>query len=142
MSNNLIASVSTVVNATPERVWRALTDPATIKRYMFGTTVQSDWKAGSPITWKGEWEGKTYEDKGVIARMEPPRLIQYTHFSPLSGKPDLPENYHTVTIELERVGDQTRVSLAQDNNATEQVREHSAKNWQQMLNGLKTVVEE
>ena len=41
---------------------------------MFGTDAVSDWKEGSPITWKGEWEGKHYEDRGVILRLEPERL--------------------------------------------------------------------
>ena len=65
----------------------ALVDPAAIKQYMFGTTVESDWREGSSIVWKGEWQGRAYEDKGVILRLEPGRLLQYSHFSPLSGAP-------------------------------------------------------
>lgn len=108
---------------------------------MFGTNTVSDWKEGSPILWKGEWEGKKYEDKGVILKLEPGYLIQYSHFSPLTGQPDLPENYHIVTIELSGKGKQTQVSLSQDNNATKEVREHSEKNWNMMLGGLKTFLE-
>lgn len=96
---------------------------------------------GSEIRWKGEWEGKAYEDKGVILKIEPERTLQYSHFSPLAGLPDTPENYHTVTIELSGEGDQTRVSLSQDNNPTEEAREHSEKNWGMMLDGLKKYVE-
>jgi hypothetical protein len=36
--------------------------------------------------------GKTHEDKGVILRLEPERLLQYSHFSPLSGLPDAPDS--------------------------------------------------
>ena len=41
-------------------------NPEAIKQYMFGTNVVTDWREGSPITWKGEWQGKSYEDKGVM----------------------------------------------------------------------------
>jgi len=64
-----------------------------------------------------------------------------THFSPLSGQEDIPENYHTVLYELERDGERTRVSLTQDNNSSEEAAEHSRANWEKMLAGLKEVVE-
>jgi hypothetical protein len=90
---------------------------------------------------EGELQGKTCEDKGVILNLKPERLIQYSHFSPLSGKPDLPENYHTVTIELVTDEARTSISLSHDNNETEQAREHSEQNWKMMLNALKNLLE-
>ena len=141
MNKGLIAKTSISINAPVGRVWDALINPELIGQYMFGTNVISGWKEGSPIIWKGEWEGNKYEDKGVILKLEPERLIQYSHFSPLSGQQDLPENYHTVTIELSGKGKQTFVSLLQDNNATEEAREHSEKNWKIMLDGLKKLLE-
>lgn len=139
--NNLIAQASSTINAPAAKVWDALTNPAIIKQYMFGTHVVSDWKEGSPIVWQGEWQGRQYEDKGVILKLEPQRLIKYSHFSPLSGLPDTPENYHTVTVELTSAGAQTHVALSQDQNATEEEREHSAQNWAMVLEGLKKTVE-
>ena len=137
MSRALIANASISIDAATDKVWDALVNPTAIKQYMFGTNVATDWREGSPITWSGEWQGKSYEDKGVILKFNPLRAIQYTHFSPLSGLPDTPENYHTVNIELTRDGNQTQVSLTQDNNLTEQAREHSEKNWKMMLTALK-----
>ncbi|MGZ7042084.1 MAG: SRPBCC family protein, partial [Thermoanaerobaculia bacterium] len=98
--NDKIAKASTTINAPVDRVRDALVKPEIIKQYMFGTNVVSDFRKGSPIVWKGEWEGRKYEDKGKILEIEPRRLLKYTHFSPLTGEPDVPENYHTVTIEL------------------------------------------
>jgi hypothetical protein len=60
---------------------------------------------------------------------------------PLSGLPDTPEHYHTVTIDLTGNGIRTEVMLAQDHNATEAARMHSEKNWKMMLDGLKKYVE-
>lgn len=137
----LVAETTITINAPVAEVWDALVDPDKIKQYFFGTTVVSDWKEGSSIVWRGEWQGKSYEDKGVVLKFEPNQLIQYSHFSPLSGQTDKPENYHTVTIELSSEGQQTTVSLFQDNNATEEEREHSEKNWGMVLEGLKKVTE-
>ena len=141
MTKGLVARVATKIAAPADTVWNALVTPETIKQYMFGTTVLSDWRPGGPITWKGEWKGKPYEDKGVIQRIEPPRVLEYTHFSPLSGLPDAPDSYHFVTFELTEESDGTRLTLSQDNNATEEARQHSEKNWQMMLDGLKALLE-
>lgn len=136
-----VATASTVVEAPKEEVWEALTDPDLISRYMFGTEVSTDWEVGSPIAWKGEWDGRSYQDKGTILELKPRRLLRYSHFSPLSGMADSPENYHIVTIEIAGDGSTTTVHLSQDNNETTEAREHSAANWQTMLDGLKDVVE-
>jgi len=138
---NLVAEVSTNVHAPLEEVWEALVDPATIKHYMFGATVTSSFEVGKPITWKGEFKGKSFEDKGTILRLEPRHLLAYSHFSPLSGERDVPENYHTVVIELSEEGGGTHVSLKQDNNPSEETRLHSEQNWRAVLAGLKKEVE-
>ncbi len=141
MARGLVARASAMVNAPADAVWQALVDPAAIKQYMFGAEAVSDWKAGSSITWKGEWEGRRYEDKGVIIALEPGRRLVYSHWSPLSGLEDRPENRHTVTVELFAKEGRTEVSLVQDNNPGEEAKEHSARNWARMLDGLKRYVE-
>jgi uncharacterized protein YndB with AHSA1/START domain len=142
MDKNLIAKTSIVINASSAKVWKALVNPEAIRQYMFGTNVVSDWHEGATIIWKGEWQGKSYEDKGVILQFKPGRTIQYSHFSPLSGLPDKPDNYHTVALELSDEDNQTRVSLTQDKNATEEERADSEKNWGMMLTSLKKFLEE
>ncbi len=142
MLHGLIAKARVNINIPIKKVWEALVNPALIRKYMFGTTVESKWKKGSAITWKGEWEGKKYEDKGTILRIEKEKVLQYTHYSPMMGKPDLPENYHTVTIETFPYREGTSVILTQDNNVTEEEKLHSEKNWRMMLEGLKKLLEE
>lgn len=141
MKNTLVAKTEVEVAAPIGKVWEALIDPAMIKQYMFGTNAVSEWKEGASIVWRGEWEGKPYEDKGTILQLKPERMLQYSHFSPLAGEPDVPENYHTVTIELSPEGAGTLVALSQDNNATEEDREHSEQNWGMMLDSLKKFLE-
>ena len=137
----LVAKASTEIAAPAERIWKALTDPAAIKQYYFGTNLETTWRVGAPITWKGEWEGRAYEDKGVIKTFDAPRTMAYSHFSPLAGKSDKPENYHNLVVSLVPSGKNTRVTLEQDNNATEEERAHSQKNWAMTLGALKKFVE-
>ena len=136
-----IAHASVSIDAPVERVWNALVDPAAIREYMFGAEAVSEWREGDPIAWKGVWKGKAYEDKGKILELRPEERLRYTHFSPLSGLPDEPGSYHTVTIDLAPEGDRTMLDLEQDNNRTAESRQHSEAQWGQMLAGLKAYVE-
>lgn len=141
MKSDLTARAEITVNAGSSDVWTALVTQSALKQFMFGADVVSDWKEGSGIVWKGTWEGRAYEDKGVVLQSKPEHLLQYTHFSPLSGVPDVPENYHTVTIALAESDGRTHVTLTQDGNDTEKAREHSEKNWSMMLDGLSKYLE-
>jgi uncharacterized protein YndB with AHSA1/START domain len=141
MSEKYVAKTSIKIDAPKLKVWEALTDPQLIKQYLFGTEVTTDWKVGSPITYKGEWEGKSYEDKGKILQVEPEKLLVSTFWSSLSGVPDLPENYQTVRYELSNEDGGTRLTLTQDNNATREAAEHSEQNWNMVLDGLKKLLE-
>ena len=42
----------------------------------FAADVESDWKIGSPIRFKGEFKGKPYEDKGVLLKVKPGRRLK------------------------------------------------------------------
>ncbi len=53
-----------------------------------GADVKSDWKVGSSLTYTGEYQGKPYEEKGIIKKIEPEKVLQATHFSKGSGKED------------------------------------------------------
>jgi uncharacterized protein YndB with AHSA1/START domain len=136
-----VATADVDISASPNEVWNALVDPEMIAKYMFGSHVETDWRAGSPIVWKGEYEGRSYEDKGEIVEIVPEQRLKLTHFSPLSGQDDAPENYHELVYEVEERGDKVHLSLSQDNNSSEDEAEHSAENWRTMLTGLKELVE-
>ena len=129
------------VEAAPDRVWEAITDPEQIAQYMMGSRVDTDWEVGSPITWSGEMDGKSYQDKGEVLEVDPGRRLTVTHYSPLMGQEDTPENYHTVSYDLAPSDDGTTVSLTQDGCTSEAEAEQFSQNWQGMLDGLKALVE-
>ena len=73
--------------------------------------------------------------------VDEPTLLSVSHFSPLSGQDDVPENYHTLVYTLAAQGDGTHLALSQDNNGSEEEAEHSRGMWEQMLQGIKAHVE-
>ena len=137
----LVASAEVDVEAPAERVWDALTDPAQIKEYMFGSQVETDWQVGSPITWDGEYDGRPYQDKGEVLTVDEPRVLSVTHYSPMMGQPDEPENYHTLVYTLTESADGTHLELTQDGNDSEEQAEQFSQNWQSMLDALRDHVE-
>ncbi|HVY88261.1 MAG TPA: SRPBCC domain-containing protein [Hyphomonadaceae bacterium] len=132
-------TVQRTIDAPPSEVWAALTEPDKIKEYFFGSEVDTDWTPGSPITFRGEYKGRKYEDKGEIKKVEEERSLSFTHYSEMSGKPDKPENYATVTYDLKGKGDQTDLKVTQTNCSGAE--EQTKKNWEMVLDGLKTMVE-
>jgi uncharacterized protein YndB with AHSA1/START domain len=141
VAENIVARASVRIDAPTDVVWTALIDPDVVRQYMFGATVTTDWRTGSPISWTGEWNGQPFHDKGYVVRVEPGRRLEYSHYSPLSGRPDAPEHYHLVAIALDQEDGGTRVDLVQSNIATHEVQEHSEANWRNVLQALKDVVE-
>lgn len=141
MKSNIKAIVNINIKAPVSEVWDALTKPEIIKQYLFGTDTFTDWKIGSPIKFKGEWQGKFYEDKGTILDIHKNKLIKYSYWSSMSGIEDKPENYVIVTYELSKENNDVNLSVLQENIPSEEMKKHSEENWKKVLDGLKKVVE-
>jgi uncharacterized protein YndB with AHSA1/START domain len=138
--------LSKTIAASPAEIWKALTTRDTLKTFFFGADVETDWQVGHAIRFKGAFNGKSYEDKGEIQRVEPHRHLSFSHWSPLAGVPDAPEHYHLVSFDLEPRGEATQVTLTQANlmgGIKESDIEHRAeyeKNWGAVLDGLDRAV--
>jgi uncharacterized protein YndB with AHSA1/START domain len=142
MESAIKSKVEVVFKAPASRIWKALTDPSEVKQYLFGTNMEvSEWKVGGTILYKGEWEGKKYEDKGKIIKYEPEKLLVTSYWSGMSGKPDLPENYQIVSYILSPAEGGTKLTITQDNVASEEGKKHSEDNWGMVLGGMKKLIE-
>jgi uncharacterized protein YndB with AHSA1/START domain len=140
--SNLTLTQSFSIQATKSKVWKALTDPAIIKKYFFGTETITDWKAGSPIIFRGEWEGKQYVDKGTILEIENEKFIKYNYWSSFSGTPDVPENYNNITYAIKEANGETILTVTQDGFKDDEALKHSEANWKMVMEGMRKLVED
>jgi uncharacterized protein YndB with AHSA1/START domain len=134
-------SATTSINAPAEQVWQALTRPELVKKYFFNTDLVTDWKVGSPLFFRGEWDGKAYEDRGTVLSFEPMRSFSYNYWSSFSGFPDEPARRQIIRYELEPGDDGIHVAVHQSNVDTQERADHSGKNWRAVLEACKTFVE-
>jgi uncharacterized protein YndB with AHSA1/START domain len=139
MPTELTLKKSINITASTAKVWNALTNPELIKEWLFGTKVISDWKVGTSILFTGNWQGTDYADKGTILKFDIEKIFQYSYWSGFSGLPDLPENYSVITFALTPKDNTTTVTLTQSNFATDMAYEHSDKNWDTTLVGIKKI---
>jgi uncharacterized protein YndB with AHSA1/START domain len=114
MTEGLFVKSRITINAPGSKVWNALINPEQTKKYMFGCETVSDWKVGSPLLWRGEYEGKQMVFvKGVIVEIKPESFLTYSTFDPNSTMEDVPENYLNVTYELSPENGQTILNVTQ-----------------------------
>jgi uncharacterized protein YndB with AHSA1/START domain len=132
---------SVIINAPVTEVWRALIDPLLIKQYYFGVDVIGEWKEGNNIVFKGEWQGKKIEGKGKVLQLEDLHLIRHSYWSNFSGLDDNPQNYHVITYELIPDNGNTKLILTEENLATKEMKEQSAKLWDAIFDNLKKLLE-
>lgn len=125
------ASASAHIAEPPDRVWAELMHPGA--RWMLGANIETDFQPGSPITFEGHFFGRQFADRGFVIAVERPRLLHFTHFSPLSELEDVPENYHEILITLEPDETGTVVSVVQQNIDTEQHAATSEGHWREAL---------
>ncbi|HVS96754.1 MAG TPA: SRPBCC domain-containing protein [Puia sp.] len=115
MSQPLFVKSSISIHAPAARVWDTLTNPLQTKKYMFGCEAISDWKPGSPLTWKGVFNGvELVAVKGNVVSIVPGKSLVYTVIDPNNPNiPDIPENYLTVTCDLTEQGGETLLTVTQ-----------------------------
>ena len=143
---------TTYVKTTPEQLWTALTDPAFTRRY-WGVELESDWTAGSPVTWTQR--GVTIEDpEQVVLEAEPYTRLSYTfhtftpEFVQSVGLDDEflarvgAERRSKVTFEIEPMGEKVKLTLIHDGfDPDSAVLPLISGGWPVVLANLKTLLE-
>jgi uncharacterized protein YndB with AHSA1/START domain len=142
MKEDLRTEDSIAIDVPIGKVWEALTTPDLIRRWFFGVDTETDWRPGSPIVHRGEYQGKPYEDTGTILEIEPPNLLVHSHWSPVSGLPNVPENHQRVSWELAERDRKTVLTIKESNLPSEEARATSEKSWRMVLEHLKGLLEE
>jgi uncharacterized protein YndB with AHSA1/START domain/DNA-binding transcriptional ArsR family regulator len=143
---------TTYIQTTPERLWEALTDPVFTDRY-WGSTFQTDWKPGSPMTWSQF--GVTIADpEQVVLEAEPYRRLSYSWhtFTPeLAEVLDVAEEKQAriaaeprskVTFEIEQVDELVKLTVVHDGFEPGSVMATMvSQGWPKVLSNLKTLLE-
>ena len=129
----------TFIRTTPAKLWEALTDPQFIRRYWFGTTVESDWKQGS--SWKMTAADGTPTDSGEILEIDPPRrmVIRWRN----EWSPELKEEgYSRCTMELERVDEAVKLTITHEiDRPNAKLIDAVSGGWPLIMSNLKSLIE-
>lgn len=129
------------IDASPVSIWEVLIKPEIAKEYFFGAEIQTDWKEGNPITFKGEYNGTKYVEKGILLNVEPNTQLQYSHWSHFDGLPDTSENYRTWTFDITEKNGITLLTISEDNITTQKQQNRSDEFWKEVLLKIKQIVE-
>jgi uncharacterized protein YndB with AHSA1/START domain len=125
------AWASVHVAEPPQRVWAELVHPGA--RWMLGANIETDYRPGSPITFEGHFFGRVFADKGEVIAVDRPRLLHFSHFSPMDDLADDPANYHDIRITLEPDDAGTLVTVHQRNIHSAERAARSEGHWKDAL---------
>lgn len=139
---NLHVEKSIIIQASKEEVWDALINPEKIKVYLFGTSTKTDWIPGSSISFRGEYQGTVYNDKGKVLENNEFQLLKYNYWSAMSGLEDNPNNYSIVCYTLkEQDPNNVLFTWRQEGFSSEKGHAHTEKFLPEMLEVIKKLVE-
>ena len=129
----------TYIRTTPEKLWSALTDPATMQQYWFGMHQDSDWLPGS--AWKLVFPDGRIADTGEIVEAERPKrlVIKWRN----EFKPELKtEGYSRCTLELDPTPDAVKLTITHVMERSEsRFIETVTGGWPKILSNLKSLLE-
>lgn len=132
------------ISATPEEVWRTLTEPERMKQWMgepeMQITIHTDWQVGSAIVVEG-FHHLLFENKGYILHFEPGKKLIYSQMSSFSRLPDSPENYSILEFTVESHGMSTSLTLRITNFPTLVIFKHLEFYWQTTMEIIKKTIE-
>jgi uncharacterized protein YndB with AHSA1/START domain len=129
------------INAAQQKVWDTLTKPESVKRWQFGSDLQTNWKPGIKIKFVTEWEGKIFEQCGTVLEFAPTKKLRYNLFAPRPDLEDKPENYFEMTYTLKDENGQTKLEIIQEDNRPNAVQEKVQGEENPILKMLKEIAE-
>lgn len=129
------------INATLKKVWDTLTKAELVKLWQYGSDLQTNWEVGSKIKFVTEWEGKAFEQWGIVLEYTPTQKLRYSLFAPRPGIEDKPENYFEMIYSLTADNGQTKLEIIQEDNRPNAVQEGVQSEENPILKMLKQVAE-
>ena len=139
------------ITTTPQRLWKALTEPAFCMRYL-GFAIETDWKVGSTYAWVLE-EARIEHPDQVVLEYSPYTRMSFTFhtfipeltavgLSPETIAAAASERRSKVTYTLEPQGEQVKLTVVQgDFEPGSTVLELISGGWPHKISNLKTMLE-
>jgi uncharacterized protein YndB with AHSA1/START domain len=129
----------TYIRTTPEKLWKALTEPEFTRKFWFDTTQESEWKAGS--SWKAIAPDGILTDRGEVLEIEPPRRLVLKWRNEF--RPDLKaEGYSRLTYELEKEGKSVKLTVIHEiEKEGSKFIQAVSSGWPHILASLKSLLE-
>ncbi|MGD0680424.1 MAG: SRPBCC family protein [Terracidiphilus sp.] len=129
----------TYIRTTPEKLWKALTEPEFTRRYWMGTTQESEWKPGA--SWKILFADGRMADSGEIDEIDPPRRLALKWRNEIFPEMTA-EGYSRLTYELELTGEAVKLTVTHtmDKSESKFIKAVSG-GWPMILSGLKSLLE-
>jgi uncharacterized protein YndB with AHSA1/START domain len=126
----------TYIRTTPEKLWQALTDPAFTREYWWGTTLESDWKKGSP--WAMKFADGRLNTSGTVLESDPPRRMVLDWHN--EYRPELiGDGPSRATFEIEPAGELVKLTVTHQ--AQPKLLESVSGGWPKVLASLKSYLE-
>ncbi len=143
MVNDVIITRSVLLNATPERVWEALTHPGMTRQFLSNCDVFCDWKEGSTLRWTGNYQGRDIDAEGQVLEVIPGKLIKYSGFDRLTEGDSSREGDVHITHEIIPQGGKTKLLTTLEHFEGDESRaEVAAQQWDfEIMPRLQTLVE-
>lgn len=129
------------IEATPQKVWEALTKPELVKLWQYGSDLQTTWELGASIRFVTQWEENVFEQWGTVLEFSPLKQVRYSLFAPRPGLEDIPENYFEMIYTLTEDGGQTKLQITQEDNRPHAVQEAEQGEENPILKMLKEIAE-
>ncbi len=129
------------INAPAAQVWKALTAPELVKLWQYGSVLQTDWRPGSSIRFRTEWQDKVFEQWGTVLDFKPNERIRYSLFAPRPDLEDKPENYFVMNYLLTESEGQTKLQIIQEDGRPGAMQEAPQGDENPVLQLLKEVAE-
>lgn len=146
--SKLFVDKSIEINAPISKIWEILTDHEYTAQWApefnggSPFVIESDWKLGSPVSWKDQ-DGKTIVEGNVTA-LELAKLLRFTVFDVRSDRPPVTEEDGITYQFSEKLGKTTLHILQGDFSAIpegEKYRDMSTEVWERVLRKVKGLAE-
>ncbi len=129
----------TFIRTTPEKLWRALTEPEFTRQYWMGTVQECEWKPGA--SWKIVFPDGRLADSGEVVEIEPHRKLVLRWINHLF--PEMTAEGHSrMTYLLEPQGEVVKLTVKHemDKSGSKFIKAVST-GWPMILSSLKSLLE-